>query len=262
MAPVVAKTNQPRIAFSGTGDIVITSAFMKLKPLNSLASLQIQGDLLNTTDQLQCIPLIHLNLDDLSVLSVAVGPPYYIAETMSSSSFPCLAPHGTAMFSSIENNVASTLLDTATQVTYTITAVSSPTAVPHPAIPQQITSMVEPGSASNWQVEGQITTQSMTVDELDIDAFPRDAQGLAFDDLFFAKEDVAPGVPIDFTTSPTDSSFTDFSLFAHVTMFDATASTTTQSLRSIAGAANSLAARARTHNERLIQANEAWGRAR
>jgi hypothetical protein len=196
-------TNHPQFQFTGTGDLVITTAYFLLTRLSSFNSLQIWGDIENRGTKNLCIPLADLAIGGVDILTVVDGPAYDVSGTVTSA---CVPPNGKAAFSSIENEVAGTILDGSPTVVYSFTALDRPAALRHPDEPAILQPKVAAVSRG-WGVTGSMQTRANYIYNFGIDIYARDSSGVLFDTATAFPGNLAtlaPNTTMTFETSPAE----------------------------------------------------------
>lgn len=209
-------TNVPSLRITKlAGDLTITSVYFRVDTGASFNTVWVWGDLKNNGPDQLCIPLYEsFAIGTQDVLVVVDGNPYQ--SDLSGVTDVCVEPGGTAAFNGIQNNVSATLLSTATNVSYEFSGlVLSPSEIPDPydpvvlsASPRQVT--------GGWALGGQMQSGAMTIYNLMVTAYIRDANGLLYDDQnAFPGDlgDIEYGTTFDFETFATASQFCSYLRF-------------------------------------------------
>ena len=216
MNPDGILTNVPSLRITKlAGDLTITTVYFRVDMGTSFNTVWVWGDLKNNGASQLCIPLYEsFAIGAQDVLVVVDGNPYQ--SDLSGVTDVCVEPGGTAAFNGIQNNVSATLLTSATSVSYEFSGlVLSPSEIPDPydpvvlsASPRQVT--------GGWALGGQMQSGAMTIYNLGVQAYIRDANGLLYDDQTAYPSDlgdIAPNTTFDFETFPTDSQFCSYLRF-------------------------------------------------
>lgn|SRR5262245_24790226 len=203
-------TNVPALRITKlAGDLTITTVYFRVDTGTSFNTVWVWGDLKNNGTSQLCIPLYEtFAIGAQDVLVVVDGNPYQ--SDLSGVTDVCVEPGGTAAFNGIQNNVSATLLSTATSVSYEFSGlVLSPSEIPDPYDPVVLS--VSPRQVTGgWALGGQMQSGAMTIYNLGVQAYIRDANGLLYDDQTAYPSDlgdIAPNTTFDFETFPTDSQF-------------------------------------------------------
>jgi len=216
MNPDGILTNVPSLRIAKlAGDLTITTVYFRLEVGTSFNTVWVWGDLKNTGPDQRCIPLYEtFDIGTQDVLVVVDGNPYQ--SDLTGVTDVCLEPGGTAAFNGIQNYVSATLLSSATSVSYEFSGlVLSPSEVPDPYDPV-VLSVAPRQVTGGWALGGQMKSGAMTIYNLGVQAYIRDANGLLYDDQTAYPSDlgdIPPNTTFDFETFSTDSQFCSYLRF-------------------------------------------------
>jgi hypothetical protein len=168
-------TNRPDLNFvnTGTQDLVITTAALRMWRRTNDWAVVWAGDYENRGTQTYCIPAFDVRMDGVDVLTIGEGPQYAISSSVGALRYQCLAPGDRGVFYGIEPEMPETFLDTLTSVYYSPSALIRNEAYPDPARPTLVYSEVVRDEEGAWRVETRFRTNSTPIYNFSASTLPR-----------------------------------------------------------------------------------------